>query len=180
MAVTVPTGFPVVGSNAEGGGVAQYSTGRPIGGGASDANDGQDEALDSLQGINHTWARGRLCIVNQLTAYGSASPQAAIASRTAAGWSGFVLRLPVYLNDSRADLSVTVDYTDGQVEVTAYNTSTDALIATGTTAITATQTQTDLSFAGLPQDAYLKVRIQRQTTEVKLFAIRAFEEPSTP
>ena len=77
-------------------------------------------------------------------------------------------------------MSVTVDYTDGQVEVTAYNTSTDALIATGTTAITATQAQTDLSFAGLPQDAYLKVRIQRQTTEVKLFAIRAFEEPSTP
>ena len=108
------------------------------------------------------------------------SPQASIASRTAAGWSGHVLWMPCYLGTSRPDLTVTVDYEDGQVEVTAYNAATDVLVATATTAVSAAQTQASLSLAGLPQDAYLKVRIQKQTTEIKLYGVRAYEDPSTP
>ena len=180
MAVTVPVGFPIVGSNEPGGQVAQYLLARPIGGGELDPADGQDESTDSLQGINHTWARGRLSVVSVIELYGSVSPQASIASRTAAGWSGYVLWMPCYLGTSRTDLTVTVDYEDGQVEVTAYNAATDVLVATATTAVSAAQTQASLSLAGLPQDAYLKVRIQKQTTEIKLYGVRAYEDPSTP
>ena len=187
MAVTVPVGFPVVGSNDEGGQVAQYILSRPIGGGALDPFDGQDEATDSLQGINHTWARGRLSVVNCVEVYGAAwtSPwlgtaQAYLASRTVAGWSTYVLWMPCNLGTSRTDLTVTVDYEDGQVEVTAYNAATDVLVATATTGVTVLQTQASLSLAGLPQASYLKVRIQTTGVEVKLYGIRAYEDPSTP
>ena len=179
MAVTVPTGFPIVGGNEPAGQVAQYFRGRPVGGGVADPADGQDEATDSLQGINHTWARGRLSVVNVVELYGITTPQAPIASRAAAGWSGYVLWMPCYLNNARTDLSVTVDYEDGRVEVTAYD-NTDALIATATTAFSIPQTQATLSLAGLPQDAYLKVRIEVNVTTCKLYGVRAYEQPSTP
>jgi hypothetical protein len=180
MAVTVPVGFPVVGSNNEGGQVAQYLPGRPIGGGVLDPEDGQDEATDSLQGITHTWARGRLSLVNCVELYGAVSPQASIAERTAAGWSGYVLWMPCNLGTDRTDLTATVDYEDGQVEITAYNAATDVLVATATTAVTVIQTQASLTLAGLPQTSYLKVRIQTTGAEVKLYGIRAYEDPSTP
>lgn len=184
MAVTVPLGFPVVGSNNEGGQVAQYLPGRPIGGGVLDPEDGQDEATDSLQGITHTWARGRLSLVTCVEVFGATwpfiGPQASIAERTVAGWSGYVLWMPCNLGTSRTDLTVTVDWEDGQVEVTAYNAATDVLVATATTVVWPAQRQVDLSLAGLPQASYLKVRIQTTGVKVKLYGIRAYEDPSTP
>ncbi len=179
MAVTIPAGFPIVGSNEPGGQVAQYLPGRPIGGGAGDPPDGQDEATDAMQGITHTWARGRLSTVTVVHTFGQGSP-AEIVAYSGVGVSAGLLWLPGYLNAARVDVDVSLDWADGEVTVEVFDSTTLVLITSGVSGVTAAQTQGVITLLGLPQDVFFVARLEKNVTECRLYGIRVVERPSTP